>query len=366
MRSAAERTIVWRGRRVSAMVPHPLATQSLTLSESVNNRCTSAGLRLSVVAEMVPADFVSLTHLMARGEALASSHIEGITAPSIDSLLPRGSHVGRSLGDAVATVTFVRESAEGDLSMAMLCEWHARLMHATPLAPEHHGRLRTEQGWIGGSTPLDAALVTPPPDAVAPLMGDLLSFVNRNDLDPILQAAVAHAQFELVHPFADGNGRVGRLLIDWILARRLNLVAPPSISSVIALDMGGYLSGLALFRTGNLDAWISWFSAVVNRASQRQIALVQSVDELKARWRAQLLVRTDSSAWSILGLLPRHLLIDARIVASDLGVSPRTALTALETLAAAGILEEHSRITGKGRPSRAFVAPELLALVDVG
>ena len=197
-------------------------------------------------------------------------------------------------------------------------------------------------------------------------MRDLLSFVNRNDLDPILQAAVAHAQFELVHPFADGNGRVGRLLIDWILARRLSLVAPPSISSVIALDTGGYLSGLTLFRTGNLDAWVSWFSTVVNRASQRQVALVQSVDELKARWRSRLLARRDSTAWSILGLLPRHLVVDTRIIASDLSVSPRTALTALESLAAAGILEEHSRITGRGRPSRVFVAPELLALVDVG
>lgn len=366
MKPADVRPVTWRGRRVEASVPHPIAAQSLDLRAPVGTACGAASSRVSIAAEMVPTDFANLSVLIARGEALASSYIEGISAPIIESLLPGTSRIGLSLNDAVDAVRLVRDMSDTNLSVALLCKWHALVMKSTPLAREHHGRLRTEQGWIGGASPIDAALVTPPPETVPSLIDDLVEFANRTDVEPILQAAVVHAQFELIHPFADGNGRVGRLLIDWVLVRRLRLVSPPSISSIIMGDAGGYLSGLTLYRMGDLDSWVSWFSSVVQRASQRQLALVQSVDELRARWRVRLLARRDSCAWSVLALLPRHLVIDAHTVVSELGVSPRAALTALEALAAADILREYSRPNGKGRPARLFVAPELLALIDVG
>ena len=365
MKAAATQPITWRGRRINATVPRLLSTQNLAVGDPVADACRSATSRLMLAADMVPSDFATLSILIARGEALASSYIEGVTAPIVDTLLPATSPVGASLNDAVDVVRFVRGTQDIELSAAVLCVWHAQLMRSTPLAREYHGTLRAEQGWIGGTSPVDAALVTPPPDAVPGLVDDLVTFANRTDIDPTLQAAVVHAQFELIHPFADGNGRVGRLLIDWVLARRLQLVAPPSLSSVIMGDTGGYLSGLTLFRMGDLEAWVSWFASVVQRASQRQVSLVQAVDEVRARWRVRLLARQDSCAWPTLGLLPRHLVIDARIITSELGVSQRAALTALENLAAAGILEEHSRPMGKGRPRRLFVAPELLALIDV-
>lgn len=365
MKAADTRTITWRGRRIGATVPHRLSSQTVVLRPAVAEQCSSATSRLSLAAEIVPADFATLSSLIARNEALASSFIEGVSAPMIDSLLPGTSRVGESLHDAVNAVQSVRDNADIELSATTLRDWHRRIMRSTPLDSEHHGRLRTEQGWIGGSSPIDAVLVTPPPAVVPRLVDDLVGFANRRDIDPVLQAAIVHAQFEMIHPFADGNGRVGRLLIDWVLARRLALVAPPSVSNVIVDDIGGYLSGLTLYRLGNLDGWASWFSSVVHRASQRQIALVQSVDELRAKWRLRLLARSDSCAWSVLGLLPRHLVIDAKVVVDELGVSSRAALTALENLTKSGILEEHSRPQGKGRPSRLFVAPELLALIDV-
>jgi len=365
MKAATSQSIIWRGRRIDATIPRLLSAQNLELRETVADSCRSAAARLALAAETVPTDFAKLSVLIARGEALASSYIEGVSAPVVDTLLPTPSTIGTSLNDAVDVVGFVRNMHHLDLSVAILCDWHRRLMRSTPLAREHHGQLRTEQGWIGGTSPVDAALVTPPPDVVPKLIHDLVAFANRTDVEPILQAAVVHAQFEVIHPFADGNGRVGRLLIDWVLARRLQLVSPPSISSVIMGDSGGYLSGLTLYRMGDLDSWVSWFSSVVQRASQRQLALVQAVDELRAKWRIRLLARRDSCAWAVLGLLPRHLVIDARIIATELGVSIRAALTALESLAAAGILEEHSRPNGKGRPARLFVAPDLLALIDV-
>ena len=366
MKAATSQSITWRGRRIDATIPPLLSAQNLGLRETVADSCRSAAARLALAAETVPTDFAKLSVLIARGEALASSYIEGVSAPVVDTLLPTPSTIGTSLNDAVDVVGFVRNMHHLDLSVATLCDWHRRLMRSTPLAREHHGQLRTEQGWIGGSSPLDAALVTPPATKILPLVDDLIDFVNRTDLDPILQAAVAHAQFELIHPFADGNGRIGRMLVDWTLARRLRLVAPPSVSNVIAGDVGGYLSGLTLFRLGDLDAWVSWFADVVTRASQRQLSLVQAIDELRARWRVRLLARSDSCAWPILGLLTQRLVLDARSVAEELGVSPRAALSGLESLTAARILGEHSRPVGKGRPTRLFVAPELLALIDVG
>ena len=117
---------------------------------------------------------------------------------------------------------------------------------------------------------------------------------------------------------------------------------------------------------GDLDLWWSCFAGVSIRASQRQLAFVQSVDELRAKWRARLLARADARAWEVLGLIPRFPVLDSQLVADQLSISPRTALTALETLASNRILEEHSRPTGRGRPARLFVSPDLLDLVEVG
>src|SRR5438445_500042 len=147
---------------------------------------------------------------------------------------------------------------------AVAVRWHGRRGDAWVPDPltERAGRLRWVQGGFGDTTPLDAALVPPPPGEIHGLMGDLVAFVNRDDLDPVTQAAVAHAQFEVIHPYVDGNGRVGRVLVVWLLTRRLRLVSPPPVSVRIALDRGGYLSGLTRFRLGEVDPWIAWFADV--------------------------------------------------------------------------------------------------------
>ena len=110
----------------------------------------------------------------------------------------------------------------------------------------------------------------------------------RTDIDPVAQAAIAHAQFEIIHPFADGNGRVGRVLIAWILANRLSLISPPPVSVAIATDVGGYTSGLTLFRLGDLDAWVQWFAESIRRASRAQRQLVSALEDLKIQWSEQL------------------------------------------------------------------------------
>ena len=186
------------------------------------------------------------------------------------------------------------------------------------------------------------------------------------------QAAIAHAQFEIIHPFADGNGRVGRVLIAWMLARRLSLVTPPPVSTRIAADVGGYSSGLVLFRLGDHTAWIRWFAEAVSGAGRAQQELVTAVAQLERSWRERLAapregtkrLRSNAAAWRVLDLLPRHLVLTGPAVASELAIPLKSANTALRDLADAGVLEEHGTIQpkGRGRPSRLYTSPELLGL----
>ena len=180
--------------------------------------------------------------------------------------------------------------------------------------PAHQvGDWREEPGWIGGTSPLDAAIVVSPPELIAALMSDLVEFANRSDIDPVTQAAVAHAQFELIHPFADGNGRVGRILIAYLLTRRLNLTTPPPVSVRIATDRGGYLSGLTSFRLGQADPWVAWFAETVQGSGEATTNLVEAVATLTASWRERISdVRADAVTHRVLALLPAHPVIGGR------------------------------------------------------
>ena len=178
-------------------------------------------------------------------------------------------------------------------------------MTGSPTPERYVGVVRDEQGWIGGTSPLDAAFVTPPPERLPALLADLIDYVNRNDPDPVAQAAFAHAQFELIHPFGDGNGRVGRVLVSWLLARLLHLVTPPPVSIRMAADRTGYFAGLTMFRLGMHDPWVRWFAEAVLGSGLTRRALVQRVADLQQQWRARLAapqrdraLRSDASACS--------------------------------------------------------------------
>src|SRR5207253_1519106 len=105
---------------------------------------------------------------------------------------------------------------------------------------------------------------------------------------PVASAAIAHAQFETIHPFADGNGRIGRVVIGWTLATRLGLVYPPPVSLEFARDIGGYLSGLAMFREGMTDAWVRWFADAVAKAASRTSEILAAVDQRLAAWETAM------------------------------------------------------------------------------
>ncbi len=370
--------IVWRGRRARAFVPTRLADRDFAL----HARTVADGARAQAAvehgAESMPDDFAALARLLLRAEGVASSYIEGVTAPVVDIVLAEADESGTPSAAAwvAANLSAVTEAIDGahagPLTVGSLLGWHRTLMTGSSTPAQHVGVLRTEQGWIGGTSPLDAHLVTPPPDEVPALVKDLIAYVNRDDIDPVSQAAIAHAQFEVIHPFADGNGRVGRVLVAWIFVRRLSLVTPPPVSARIAADVGGYGSGLVLFRMGDHNAWVRWFAEAVSGAGRAQQELVASVGRLQREWRERLAgpradsrrVRSDAAAWRLLDLLPRHLVLTGPIVASELAIPLKSANAALGELVGAGVLVEHGTVqpSGRGRPSRLYTSVELLGL----
>ena len=375
MVAGTEVPIVWRGRHLHAFVPVLLADRDLSLGTRTVERTATAVADVLHGAADLPADYEPLARLLLRAEGVASSFIEGVTAPMVDIVLaeaaPDGTPAAWVASNLAAVSDAVAGAQDGLLSVERLCGWHETLMTGSPTPARYVGALRREQGWIGGTSPVDAALVTPPPDAVPQLVEDVVAFSNADDIDPIAQAAIAHAQFEVIHPFADGNGRVGRVLVHWVLARRLKLVVPPPVSTRLAADVGGYLAGLVRFRLGEHEPWIQWFATAVSGAGRAQEALVRRVEELRGEWLARLgapragrTLRQDSSAWAILNLLPRHLVLTTEIVAAETGQSTRSASTALGRLVEAGVLTAYGTAApqGRGRPAQLYVSSELLGL----
>jgi Fic family protein len=373
--AGVEVPIIWNGRRAKAFVPALLAERDLALDAPTATRTGEALAAVLGAAEALDPDYEPLARLLLRSEGVASSYIEGISAPVLDVVL---AEEGRTRPDdraagwvaaALTTMSSAVEEASGDaaLEVETLCRWHRLLMTASPTPERFVGRIREEQGWIGGSSPLDAHLVTPPPDRLERLLADLLRWVNRDDLDPIAQAAVAHAQFEIVHPFADGNGRIGRVLVAWVLVRRLALVVPPPVSVAIAGDIGGYGAGLVRFRLDDHLGWLRWFADAVIGGGRAQRDLVAQVDSLRRRWQERLHatgLRRDAVAYRALALMPRHLVLTSRVLTDELGVSPKAALDGLRGLADAGILTEQGTVppVGRGQPARLYAARELLGL----
>jgi Fic family protein len=225
------------------------------------------------------------------------------------------------------------------------------------------GKLRTTQGWIGGSefNPRDARFVPPPATYVPGFMQDLCSFVNRDDLPEIVQAAIAHAQFETIHPFADGNGRVGRALIHVILKRRgmaSRYVSP--ISLVLAAQRRTYIAGLMEYREGDINDWVSFFADATRDSAAEANRLAGQIEELGFDWIERLgRPRSDAAVRQIITVLTAYPVIDSGIATRVTGKSAVAATNALNQLEQAEVL---AKVNDK-KWGRVWECPELFDLI---
>ena len=220
-------------RRPSSRVgPDLLANQDIEVGLRTARR-TEQAVGVIRASGDASARFEPLAMLLLRAEGVASPYIEGLRTPLTDVTAAEIGDTSNATAAWVAdNFTAVRRALDGagrGLTIEEIHEWHRRLMGPTGRLPDEMvGAFRTAQSWISGTSPRTGSFVPPPPERVGDLMVDLIGFVNAERVDPVTQAAVAHAQFETIHPYDEGNGRIGRILIDWILAppHRNNGAAP--------------------------------------------------------------------------------------------------------------------------------------------
>lgn len=366
-----------------AYLPDPLAARTFSLDGDVAADVSDAEMavtRLNVEgANLVNTE--ALARILLRAEAVASSRIEGLDvgarrllhAEALRGLSEPVSDVTASevLGNIDAMVFGIEAVGPGaSISLDRLLEIHERLLAGTRLQ-EHGGRLRTAQNWIGGSSynPCSAAFVPPPPENVADLMADLCVFSNQDDLPAIAQAAIAHAQFETIHPFVDGNGRTGRVLIHLILRRRgLAVRVLPPVSLILATWAKDYITALTGFRyrgpaTGKdardgTNRWIAQFAVACRRAVADAYGFEVRAQEIQAAWRQRLgSVRKNSAADLLLGALPGAPVITVNSAAALIGRTYPAANNAVGQLADAGVLRQVTI----GKRNRAYEAPDIIA-----
>ena len=364
--------VEWEGRIVEATVPPLVADWEIALSPSTIRRTADAAAAVRSTGRRGSGQSEVVARLLLRTEGLASSAIEGLQASATDVCLAEsvgaaapGGPTASWVADNLAVVTSALRH-RGELDVPTLLAWHRRLMRHTATLDEHQiGVWRSTLGWVGGASPRLAAHVAPPAELVPSLMDDLMAFAARDDLDPITHAGVLHAQFETIHPFADGNGRIGRVLVGWLLARRLDVEVPPPVSGQMARDVGGYQAGLTLYRQDAHDRWVAWFADAVAAAADAAADTLTSIDGLVGRWRQDLAgLRSDATARRIVELLPAHPVISASLVVREVGVSHRAAAGALAELARRGVLSDAGTYaSGRGRPQRWWVASALLASI---
>lgn len=296
------------------------------------------------------ASLAAIATNLLRSEAIASSRLEGLVVSH--RRLARAAYPGdgrrsgdRRAAEILANVSAMEQAvglgARADpISVSDIEDIHRTLLRFT-FDDDIAGIVRDRQNWIGGSDyhPLDAAFVPPPPEYVRPLLEDLCSFIGREDIAPVAQAAIAHAQFETIHPFADGNGRVGRALVHTILCRRHESTRyTPPISLVLASEPRAYIGGLVDYRAGRLSDWCTVFAAAACRAAAKAGELSHRIEALQQSWIERLgNPRRDSAVRQLIASLPAQPVIDVpagRRLTEKSHVTVGDALRALEEIGA--------------------------------
>ncbi|WP_067565363.1 Fic family protein [Nocardia acidivorans] len=311
---------------------------------------------------------VPLADFLLRSESVASSKIEHIDAGwrAFGKAIAGGkaSEEARSQLAAVkALIAMVDAAGSGAVTLDDLLTAHRLLMDTDYYTARDGGRLRDVQNWIGGSdyTPIDASHVPPPPDSVPELMNDLLVFVNRDDLPILAQAAIAHAQFESIHPFTDGNGRIGRALISAVLRRRgLTRRVTVPLASVMLADTGRYFLHLNRFRDGQADAFVEYLAVGAIHASEAAQDSACALAELPRRWRDLARPRANSADEAILDALLETPILNADTAQRITGTTDGSTYRALGRLTEAGILE----VLSDSKRDRVWAATDVLAELD--
>lgn len=364
--------------KYDAFIPLKLAELSVNIEAKVAGVVSEAEAAIRRLNEAAVPALAPIARLLLRTESIASSKIEGMQTgvrelARAEAKVEAGGKAGPTALEVLANIDAMELAMEEATSakrftLADVLAIHRRLMERTLGAERMAGQVRTSQNWIGGNNynPCGADFVPPPPVEVPGLLDDVCDAINDDLLPPVVQAGLVHAQFETIHPFADGNGRTGRALIHVVLKRRA--VAPayvPPISVVLAANRDRYIDGLTGFRGDSVTGWIEQFSAAAHSAANLAEAYLKEVERLKKEWRRRLSVgptrpRSDAAAWALMDVLPGHPIITAPVAAAVTGRSKPQIYEAIRQLEVAGVLVPLSA----SKRNRSWEAVGLLDLLE--
>lgn len=344
-------------------IPAELAADAEDATNALVRLDTYAATRLGADGVTVG----SMGAVLLRTESSSSSQIENLTVgPRQLALAELGQSSAANAQVVVANVRAMESALElsDHIDTAAILQMHCVLMSGQPGWDDRVGRWRDSLVWVGTSSvsPRGASYIAPQADLVPSAMGDVAAFVARDDLPVLVQAAVAHAQFENVHPFEDGNGRTGRALIHALLrAKGLTTSVTAPVSAGLLTDIDRYVDALNRYRDGDAAPTVAMLADAVRFAA---VSGTRLIDELASQIDAarQRLVglRPQAAAWSVLPHLVSYPAINTTVLTTRLGIGAQTAQNALAQLVAAGVLVERS---GRRR-DRVWEFPGVLAVLD--
>lgn len=348
-----------------AAIPASIAELAVSLPAAVLADAEEASNEITRFDAELGEEIAPFAAVLLRSESAASSNIENLTASA------RAIAEAEALGDTsrrnAALIVSNTEAMKAAVALAdrlddkAILAMHAALMHHS--APVSAGNWRTEQVWIGGGNfgPRGADYIAPHHTRVPGAIEDLLAFTRRADVPSLPQIAIAHAQFETIHPFTDGNGRTGRALIQAMLRhKRLTRQITVPVSAGLLTDTDAYFGALGSYRDGDPAPIVERLSEASLLAVANGRRLVTDLRSIREEWDTRIAARRDSAVHRVADLLIQHPVFNAQFLQRELGITTGNARRYVDPLTAAGIIAE---FTDRAR-NRAWRAPEVLSALD--
>lgn len=347
----------------AAVVP-PIADASLDLPAAAAALAAEATAAVAGFDAQLGDRVTPFATLLLRAESASSSRIEHLTASAkAIALAELGDTSRRNATEIVANATAMHAALDGAdrLDAAGILATHAALLGG--IDPCSAGRWRTQQVWIGRSSygPHTAEFVPPHHSRVPAAIDDLVAFLRRDDLPVLVHGALAHAQFETIHPFTDGNGRTGRALLHSLLrAKGLTRRVTVPVSAGLLVDVNAYFDALTAYRAGNPLPIVERMSEAAFAAVHNGRQLVDELDAIRREWADLLSARRQATVWRALDVVVRRPVLDSALLQAELGVNAQAANGALARLVEIGALRQFT----DGRRNRKFDAPAVLQALD--
>lgn len=363
-RGVASRSAIRRHQGpYQSAVPPQIAALPLDVPQEIVAVSSDAAQEVARFDAEMGGEIAPFAAVLLRSESAASSQIENLTASAraiAEATLgePTGANARQVVGnvEAMRAALALADEVTAEAILAM----HKALLEHTD--PDIAGQWRTEQVWIGGSDlgPHQATFVPPHHDRVPAAIDDLVAFIQRDDLPVLVHTAVAHAQFETIHPFPDGNGRTGRALMHAMLRHAglvRNVTVPISAGLLAGVDR--YFDALTAYRIGDPAPIIERVADASHAAVANGRQLVSELRTIRASWSERVRARRGATTWRVADMLLRHPVINVRLVSDELAIVPQNVYRNLTPLVDAGVLVS----TGRQR-DRVWRSPEVLTAVD--